>query len=62
MQNDVQERLVNLDSVAVVDEPKLAKPIHEEAHPRAGCPDHLRKSLLRNFGETLFGLASSADL
>ena len=53
---------MNLDSVAVIDKAELTKAIHEEAHPGARCPNHLRKSLLRNFWETLFGLASLAYL
>jgi len=61
VQHHVQQRFVNQDSVAVVDKAKLAEAVHEEAHPGAGRPDHLRQSLLRNFGEILFGLASLAD-
>jgi hypothetical protein len=39
---------VNLDATVVFDEAHLAKAIHEETDARAGSPDHIRESFLRN--------------
>ena len=62
VQHHVQQRPVNLDPSAVFDKPEFAKSIHEEAHAGAGGADHLRESLLRDFGNDSFRFARLAEL
>src|ERR1700679_575671 len=50
------------DTTVVVDESKLAKAIHEEAHPRARRSDHLRECLLRYLRNQRLLLPRGAEL
>src|ERR1700723_1737463 len=59
MQNNIQERFVNPNSVAVFDKAELAKAVHEEADPGPRCPDHLRQGLLRDLWNQRVCLAES---
>jgi hypothetical protein len=60
-QHDAQERIVDLQVTVVVDEPELAKLVHEEVHSRPCRADHfgqdflrdLRKGAVRRFGLTV---------
>src|SRR6266478_6315222 len=45
-QHYVQQGVVNLQGSVVLDEPKLATLVHEQAHARPSGADHLRKRLL----------------
>ena len=64
VQNDIQQRFVDLDAAAVVNKAQLAKAVHEEADARPGCADHLRQGLLRDLAEYIVsgspGLPNSA--
>ena len=52
MQNDAEERIINVDfAVGVVDEAHIAEFVHEEIHAGAGGADHLRQRLLRYLGK-----------
>ena len=51
-----------MDPAVVVDEPELAKLVHEEAHPRAGRADHLGERLLADFGDDRLGFAILAEI
>ena len=48
-QHDAQERVVDLQAAVVVDEPELAKLVHEEVDPRACRANHLGQDFLRDF-------------
>ena len=48
-QHHAQEGVVDLQAAVVVDEPELAKLVHEEVDPRARGADHLRQDFLRHF-------------
>src|SRR5208283_4380265 len=49
MQDEIQQRTVDLDAAVVVNEAKFSKLVHEKAHARPGRSDHLRKRLLADF-------------
>ena len=58
MEDDAQQRVVYMDLAAVVaDEAEFAEFVHEKIHAGAGGADHLRQSLLGNFGQCLFRIA-----
>src|ERR1700728_1398985 len=61
VQNDIEEGFVNTDPSVVLDEAKLAKPIHEEAHARAGGSDHLRQCLLSDNWDQSFRFFGFAE-
>jgi hypothetical protein len=42
MQEDVEERTVNVKATVVLEEPQLPELVHESADPRPGGADHLR--------------------
>jgi hypothetical protein len=46
VQNHNQERVVDLEAAAVVDENELPEPVHEETHTRARGADRLCQHLL----------------
>ncbi len=46
MQNNIQQRTVNLQTSVVFDESELAEPVHEETDPGSGRANDLRKRLL----------------
>ena len=49
VQNDVQQRTVDLDTSVVPNEAEFSKFVHEETHA-CPCPsDHFRQRLLANF-------------
>ena len=49
MQDEIQQRTVDLDAAVVVNEAEFSKLVHEKAHARPGRSDHLRKRLLADF-------------
>ena len=59
MENDIQERTVNLQlgPAAVLNETQLSKPVHEKTDSGAGCAHHLSQSLLTDLWDYGFGLA-----
>jgi len=53
VENDIQQRTVDLQSAVVMDETQLPEAVHEKAHSRAGSADHLGQGFLtdlRNHG------------
>ena len=56
MQDDGQERSVNLKTAVVFDETELPEFVHEKLIRGARRADHLRQRFLRYFGEYFLGL------
>ncbi len=46
VQNDIQQRAVDLQSAIVIDEAQFTEFIHERAHPRSRRANHFRERLL----------------
>jgi hypothetical protein len=51
VQDNTQERSIDLKAAVVLDESQLPEFVHEEVNPWACCADHLRQRFLRHFGE-----------
>jgi hypothetical protein len=53
MKDDTDKGTVDLHAGAavVINEPQIAETIEEEAHPRAGGPDHFGQCLLADLGD-----------
>ena len=66
VQNYIEQRAVDLQSAfrpaGVVNEAQLPEPVHEEADPRAGGPDHLGQRLLTDLGHYGFRNAFLAKM
>jgi len=62
MQNDVQQRGVDLYVAVVINEAQFAKLVHEKAHAGARRTDHLRKRLLAYLRDDWFGAAFLAEV
>jgi|ERR1700676_22351 hypothetical protein len=60
VQGNAQERSIDLEAAIVFDESKLPEFVHEKIDPRPRGANHLRKHLLRYFGEHLLSLACFA--
>jgi hypothetical protein len=56
VQDNIQERSIDLKSAVVLDESELSEFVHEEVDPWARCADHLRQRFLRHCGEHSVGL------
>jgi len=54
MQNDIEQRLVNLDPPVVGDKPHFAEAIHEEADSGARSANHLCQSFLCDLRDQRF--------
>src|ERR1043166_5462027 len=50
VEDDVEQRAVDLQPTVVLDKAQLPKLVHEEADARAGCADHLRQRFLADLG------------
>jgi len=62
VENDVEQRLMNLDAAVVRNKAELAKAIHEEADPRPSGADHLRQRFLRDRRNQCFSFTRLAKL
>jgi hypothetical protein len=61
VQNNIQERLLDVNPAVVFDETQFPEFVHEEINPGPCCANHLRQRLLRYFGKfplrlTLFSI------
>jgi hypothetical protein len=56
VQDNTQERSIDVKSTVVLDESELSEFVHEETDPRARCANHFRQHLLRYFGKHLWWL------
>src|SRR5690349_11170854 len=62
VENYIEQRAVDLQTAVVVDESQFPEPVHEEANPRAGGPNHLGQGLLTYFGNHALGHAFLAEM
>src|SRR5438477_8069857 len=62
VQDQVQQRAMNLYLAVVIDESQLAEFVHEEAHARPRGADHLRQRLLADFRQDRLGLTFFAEI
>ena len=62
MQDNAQEATVDVEPAVVVDEAKLFELVHEMTDARPGGADHLRQTLLADFGEDGLGTAFFAKM
>ena len=60
MEDDAEERGVDLQAAIVFDEAELAEFVHEEIDAGAGGADHFGESFLRDFGEDALRLVFGA--
>ena len=58
----IEQRLVHPNAAVVLYEAQLTETVHEAAHLGAGCADHLRQSLLRDFRQERLRLARFAEI
>ena len=50
MENNIQQRTVNLQPTVVVNKAQFPEAVHKVADPRAGGADHFRQHLLTHLG------------
>ena len=62
VQNHVEQGAVDLDRAVVLDEPKLAEAVHEEADAGSRGADHVREGFLADFRDHDFRLAFFSEL
>src|ERR1700731_650451 len=62
MQDDVQQRAVDLQVTVVINQAHFSKPVHEKAHARSRRADHLRERFLAYFCNDRLGLPFLAEL
>ena len=57
MQDDIQQRAVDLENTVVINKSQFPEPVHEEADPRTGCANHFRQHLLADLWNHSLGYA-----
>jgi hypothetical protein len=62
VQDNVEQRGMNLQFSIVLDETKLPKFVHEKAHSGTSSSDHIGQRLLRDIGNYRFGLAFLSEI
>ncbi len=62
MQNDIEQRTVDLQAAIVVNKAQFPEPVHEVTDSRTGRPHHLCQSLLAHLGDHGFGSAFLAEM
>ena len=60
VQDNTQERIVDVDLAVVLNEAPFPEFVHEQIDPRPSCANHLREHLLRYFGKHLLSRALRA--
>lgn len=56
MQDNAQQRAVNLKPTVIFDETPFSESVHKEVHAGPSCAHHFRQHLLRDFGDRTFRL------
>ena len=62
MQDDIEQRALDLQTAIVVDKSQFPESIHQEADPRAGRAHHLCEHLLADLGNYSLGHAVLAKV
>src|SRR5947199_491415 len=62
VQDHAEQRTVDFHFAVVADESQSPEFVHEEAHPRPGCPDHVCERLLADLGDDGLGFALLAEI
>src|SRR5580693_491931 len=60
VQDNTQERLVDVDLAVVLDEAQFSEFVHEKIDPGPCCANHFRQHFLRYFGKHLLRLSRGA--
>ena len=62
MEDNVQQRAMNLQPAVVMNKSQFPESVHEEADPRAGSADHFRQHFLTDLGNYCLGFAFLAKM
>ena len=57
VENNIQQRAMDLQPAVVANKAQFPEPIHEEADPRPGCTHHFGQGLLTDLGNYRLGYA-----
>ena len=61
VQNDIEQRLMNLDGAVVFNKSEIAETIHEKTNSRPSSADHFRERFLGDFWNQCFRLTRLAE-
>jgi len=62
VQNDIEQRTVDLQTAVIVNKTQFPEAVHEEADSRTGRADHLGQSFLTDLRNNGFGNAFFAEM